>query len=101
MTISNVQLKGNLYTVIDNNGKRVKDMAASVVGTLCGFGSDFIVFRHGNLYGIYAEDGRKIKDLAVSVVGDFKNASGDTIVFRNGSLLDSYDRNGILREALD
>jgi len=76
MAISDVQLKGNWYAVFDASGKKIKDLAESSVGELCGNGSDVIAFQNGAWYGIYDENGRKIKDLAVSSVGDFRNASG-------------------------
>lgn len=57
--ISDVQLKGSWYAVFDGNGKKVKDLAASSVGELYGFGSDFIVFLKGSWYSTYDESGKK------------------------------------------
>ena len=49
MAISDVQLKGSWYAVFDGNGKNMKDIAASSVGELCGFGIDFPNNRHSHL----------------------------------------------------
>lgn len=44
MAISDVQLKNNYYQVIDENGRKIKEIHASSVGDLLGIGIDFIVF---------------------------------------------------------
>jgi len=84
--------QGSWYTVFDGSGKKIKDIAASSVGDLCGIGSDFIVFVKGSWYSTYDETGRKIKDAAVSSLGDFRNASGSTIIFKKGSWIGTYDK---------
>jgi hypothetical protein len=93
MTISDVQLKNNYYTVFDERGKKIKEIHENHVGELCGFGSDFIVFfRNGlSLYSTYDETGNKIKDMHSNHVGDFHNASGSTITFQKGSYIGTYD----------
>ena len=45
MAISDVQLKNKYYQVFDSSGKKIKEIHETNVGELCGFSSDFMVFK--------------------------------------------------------
>ena len=94
MAIEDVQLKGSWYAVFGNNGKKVKDLAASAVGELCGHSNEIIVFKKGSWYDLYDEAGKKLKTLAVSAVGEFRSVSGRNTIFKKGSWIDTYDVSG-------
>ncbi len=85
MAISDVQLKGSWYAVFGDSGKKIKDLAASSIGELCGHGTDIIIFKKGSWYGIYDETGKKLKDLAVTSVGEFRSVSGRNVLFKKGN----------------
>jgi hypothetical protein len=91
MSISDIEVKGPWYYVLDGNGKRTASMAVSSVGELLGFSGNLIVCSKGPWYYSYDATGKKIGTGAVSSVGDFKNVAGSVINFKKGPWISSYD----------
>ena len=90
MTISDVSFDGSKYTVFDEDSREVNALYASNFGggEMCGFGTDFLVFKDGDKYMIVnAENGNEIASLYKSNVGRFKHANGRLIVFKSDSKL--------------
>jgi hypothetical protein len=96
MTISDVSIDGNTYTVYDERCREVNRLYASNFGNgeMRGFGEHFLVLQDNNTFVIVnAENGQEIGRLYSSSVGQFKHANGRLMVFKDGSKLVVYEVN--------
>ena len=81
MAISDVQLKNGWYQVIDDNGKKIKEIHENQVGELHGIGMNFILFLKNGWFTTYDENMKKIKEIHENQVGSFKSVVGISINF--------------------
>jgi len=92
MAISDVQLKNKYYQVFDSSGKKIEETHETNVGELCGFSSDFMVFKKNKYYATYDENFKKIKEIHETNVGEFRVASGSTVTFCKNKYTATYDK---------
>ena len=79
------------YKILDEKGKKVKEIHVSSVGELQGFTESFIVFHKRSYYATYDESFKKIKEMHESSMGTFKSAAGQYMTFLKGSYSGTYD----------
>ncbi len=90
MTISDVSIDGNAYTVYDENCREINRLYVN--GEMRGFGELFLVLQDNDTFVIVnAENGQEIGRLYSCNVGQFKHANGRLVVFKDGSKIVVYE----------
>lgn len=92
--ISYIKADGAWYQVYDESGKKITTLSKQTVGTVMGWGTDFIVTVDGAWVKTYDITGKKICTLSKQTVGEVISASGNTFTCRDGSWIKIYDKNG-------
>ena len=85
MAISDVQLKNHYYQVIDDNGRRIKEIHENNVGELQGIGIDFIVFLKNHYYATYDEGTEEVTLHALFNGGDKIIPAGNVVLLKNSN----------------
>jgi hypothetical protein len=93
--ISDVQQKGSLLYVYDENNKKLSVLSIGSSDEYLGMGSSFFVVQKGSLIYTYDYNSEKIAVLSIGSSDKFKSAGGNSFNIKKGSLIYTYDKNCI------